>query len=473
MTDPISGKSRPMAEPFASPALEPLLDRFVDETLSAEDERRLAALLSGDAAARRAYRRWMELHAALQWEYARAALPLAEEAGAEPSAAGDRLPPPAGRAASWHRIVIASLLVAVCAAVGALLPAPWGGAMLQRGGRPTVEVVALSGSASWSGGGEVLSGLAVGDALKDGVVSLEGAAAFIQLRYKDGTLVTVVGNAMLEFGERRQKRLVLRHGALSIDARPQPPGRPMVIRTPTAEVEVVGTVFSISADEQATQLGVEEGSVRMRRLADGKVVEVPQRRVAIASLDAAAPLSVGSPALMPSSFRQHFEVPPVLKWEGQWLPAADGQPGRLRAAPRIAGRRPDATPIVHHGISLHAPDSGFVAFGPHSVVTIRCRMVMRETLRFMLSMRRPEGGFAGNFEAKVRFDEASGEVDADGWRTVTIPADRFLPIVALHPQLTPGVIVSLLLVETFKSEAELEVAALSVSAPDAPEADVP
>jgi hypothetical protein len=100
-------------------------------------------------------------------------------------------------------------------------------------------------------------------------------------------------------------------------------------------------------------------------------------------------------------------------------------------------------------------------------------MVMRETLRFMLSMRRPEGGFAGNFEAKVRFDEASGEVDADGWRTVTIPADRFLPIVALHPQLTPGVIVSLLLVETFKSEAELEVAALSVSAPDAPEADVP
>jgi hypothetical protein len=155
------------------------------------------------------------------------------------------------------------------------------------------------------------------------------------------------------------------------------------------------------------------------------------------------------------------------------LAAGDGQPGRLDAVPRIAGRHPDGTPIVHHGVSLHAPDSGFVAFEPDSVVTIRCRMAMRETLRVMLNMRRPEGGFAGNFEAKVPLDPADGEVDADGWRTVTIPADDFLPIVAVHPRLTPGVIVSLLLVETFKSEAELEVAEIRVSVPETPEADSP
>lgn len=166
-------------------------------------------------------------------------------------------------------------------------------------------------------------------------------------------------------------------------------------------------------------------------------------------------------------------MPPSLKWEGRWFPAGDGELGRLHAVPRIAGRHPDGAPIVHHGISIHAPDSGFVAFKRDSVVTIRCRVAMRETLRVMLNLRRPEGGFAGNFEAKLPVDPADGAVDAAGWRTVAIPADDFLPIVAVHPRLTPGVIVSLLLVETFKSEADLEVAELSVTAPDAAEAGTP
>lgn len=469
---PPKDRCREVGQP-ASTELESLLNRLVDEGLSADEERQLAALLAGDIAARRAYRDWLELHASLHWEYARAALPLADASGGEPSVPGRRTSAQGGGKVPWLRVVIASLVVAACAAAGGMLVAPRIGAMLQRTRRPTVEVVSVAGSASWRGGGELLTSVAAGDALKDGVVSLEGAAAYIQLRYADGTIVTVVGNATLEFGERRQKLLVLRQGALSIDARPQPPGRPMVIRTPSAEVEVVGTVFSISVDDRATQLGVEEGSVRMRRLADGKVVEVPQRQVATATLDSAAPLSVGSPVALPAVFRQACDMPPSLKWEGRWLPADADLPGRLRAVPRIAGRHPDGAPIVHHGISIHAPDSGFVAFKSDSVVTIRCRMAMRETLRVMLNMRRPEGGFAGNFEAKVPLDPADGDVDAAGWRTVAIPARNFLPIVAAHPRLTPGMIVSFIVVETFRSEAELEVEELRVAAPDAAEAGTP
>lgn len=439
---------------------EVLLNGLLDDTLSEADEQRLATILASNAEARRRYRHWMELHAALEWDYAAAAMPMMHPAVESNSdSPADQISRKPARAAAWRGIIMASSLASLAAAVVA---AGWLGARWMAADRPSVEIIAVGGAASWSGNGEVLTDLAVGDRLRDGLVSLEGASTFMGMRFHDGTAVTLVGDSILEYGDRGQKHLTLRHGSLSVDARPQPAGKPMLIRTPTAEVEVIGTVFSISADATETQLGVEQGSVRVRRLADGDVVQVPKNQVVTASLDAAAPLAVSTPLPMATDFRQTFDLPPALKLEGQWLPAADVVPSRVRALPRIAGRWPNGAPIIHHGMSLHAPDSGFVAFQPESVVSVRCRMAMPETLRVMLNMRRPEGTFAGNFEAKVPFVPAESPADADGWRTVEIPAASFLPIIDLHPRFTPGMVVSLLLVETFKSEAGLEVAEIRV-----------
>jgi hypothetical protein len=108
--------------------------------------------------------------------------------------------------------------------------------------------------ASWSDGGMVVSDLVVGNRLCAGTASLDGESAFMTLRFDDGTCVTLAGETVLEFDARWQKTLVLRRGNLSVDAHPQPRGRPMLIRTPTAEVEVVGTVFSVSVDPQHTHL---------------------------------------------------------------------------------------------------------------------------------------------------------------------------------------------------------------------------
>lgn len=442
--------------------VERLLNGLVDETLSEADERLLAELLAADPSVRRRYRHWMELHAALQWDYAAAALPgqRAEppELKADASGRGSGRP---RRIPSWQPFLVGSALLLLCAA---MLAVGWIGARGTDGTRPTMEIIAVDGSASWSGRGDVRTHLAVGDQLQDGLVSLEGDSAVIGLQFQDGTRVTLVGESMLEFSDRGQKSLMLRHGSLSIEARPQPKGRPMMVRTPTAEMEVVGTVFSVSANEKKTCLGVEKGSVLMRRLADGLVVNVPERRVATASLDASVPLAASTPSAMPSTFTHACDATSTLSREGRWLPAESGLPARLRALPRIAGRWPDGRPIIHHGVSLRTPDVGFVAFSPEGVVTIRCRTSMRETLRVMLNMRRPEGTFAGNFEAKVPLDPADTGVDGDGWRTVSIRAEDFVPIVDLHPALTPDMVVSMLLVETFKSEAELEVAEVCIEA---------
>jgi len=443
--------------------LEQLLNGLVDETLSEADERILAELLATHAPARRRYRKWMELHAALQWDYAIAALPnrLAETPNSDDDVAlgcgdGGR-----SRAAAWRGVLLGSSLLLLCAV---MLSAGWMGTRGGNGVSPTVEITAVDGSASWIGHGEVRAHLAAGDRLQNGAVSLEGDSAVIGLRFLDGTVVTLVGESMLEFSDRGQKNLMLRHGSLSIEARPQPEGKPMMVRTPTAEMEVVGTVFSVSANEKKTHLGVEKGSVRMRRLADGEVVKVPGRQVATASLDATMPLAVASPLAMPATFTYLCEADSSLSREGGWLPTESGLPARLRAVPRIAGRWPDGRPIIHHGVSLRTPDAGFVAFNPAGVVTIRCRMSMRQTLRVMLSMRRPEGAFAGNFEAKLPLDPGDVRVDADGWRTVSLPAHLFLPLIQRHPRLTPDMVLSMLLVETYTSEADLEVAELRVDA---------
>jgi hypothetical protein len=442
--------------------VERLLNGLLDEALSESDERILAKLMTEDAVVRQRYRHWMELHAALQWDYAAAALPnrlpeMPESKDVAPVLGVGR----SVRAASWHRLLLGSSLLLLCAA---MLAVGWIGARGADGSRSTVEIMAVDGSASWSSRGDMRTHLAAGDRLQDGLVSLEGDSAVIGLRFHDGTLVTLVGESMLEFSDRGQKSLMLRHGSLSIEARPQPKGRPMLVRTPTAEMEVVGTVFSVSANEKKTHLGVEEGSVRIRRLADGTMLEVPERQVATASLDATAPLAASSPSAMPTTLAHTFEMDSSLNREGRWLPAESGLPARLQAMPRIAGRWPDGRPIIHCGVSLRAPDAGFVAFSPDGVVTIRCRMSMRETLRVMLSMRRPEGAFAGNFEAKVPLDPSDVDVDGDGWRLVSIRAEDFLPIVDRHQRLTPDMVVSMLLVEAFRSEADLEVAELRVEA---------
>ena len=89
-----------------------------------------------------------------------------------------------------------------------------------------------------------------------------------------------------------RKRLSLRRGAMSADACPQPAGCPMLIRTPMAEIEVLGTRFYVSAQATETAISVEAGQVRMQRLADESSVNVSQGHGAVASLDVAKPMEI-------------------------------------------------------------------------------------------------------------------------------------------------------------------------------------
>jgi hypothetical protein len=61
------------------------------------------------------------------------------------------------------------------------------------------------------------------------------------------------------------KRFALDAGELDASVAPQPHWRPMIIATPQAEAEVVGTQFSLSATPSHTRLEVLNGVVRLRK----------------------------------------------------------------------------------------------------------------------------------------------------------------------------------------------------------------
>jgi len=479
-------------------SLEDLFNGLLDNTLTVAEETQLAAMLAESVDARSRYRKWMELHAALHWDYAGAAthepdLNLPNESAllpfSEPDGTGNADQQALSRGL---RLVRRSLIVSGSLAAAGLvtLAISWS-ALLQGPLRPTghvpanttlqgsvaiVEVASLHGAASWSDGGRVVSDLAVGSRLAAGNVSLEGESAFLTLRFDDGTAVTLNGESMLQFDTRWQKSLLLRHGTLSVEARPQPPGRPLIIRTATAEVEVLGTVFSVIADSSETQLDVEEGSVRLRRLADGQMVEVAEHHTATVSLATVTPMAANRPVKMPANYRQTFDGTPRARCQGKWLAAEpqngqDGQkglPARVRSVPYVAGRNADGTPIVHYGVTVREQDPGFVTLHDDSVVSVRLRTDTPQAVRLMLGMRRPGGSFGGNFEARVTAETAipddTGEAGvSSGWLHLEIPACEFMPICPGYADRTPGNAISMLLIDTYSIDAHLEVAEFSVS----------
>ena len=79
------------------------------------------------------------------------------------------------------------------------------------------------------------------------------------------------------------KQFTLRSGKLEASIAHQRPFEPMLIRTPQAEVRVLGTKFTLTVTTNATRLDVAEGTVRLRRASDGTRVDVPADHYAIAA----------------------------------------------------------------------------------------------------------------------------------------------------------------------------------------------
>ena len=325
------------------------------------------------------------------------------------NALADRHPAQARRrsvtmAAGW--IVAAALLLAAFF----FLPNP------ERKRATIASVADLSGPLQWTGdGGRVRSDLSVGMRLSGGTIDGLSPESRVSLKFDDGSTVIISGNSMLAFSDIGQKVRHLKAGNLSADVSPQPAGRPMLIHTRAALLEVIGTSFDIDTDLDATALNVTDGRVRVKRLSDGRQVEVPAMHQVVAAADQA--LSVSRVPNVASQWQSRLGEG-ARRTYGRWLPATDGKGPRLRCIPYMTE---DQRTIYTSSFQVTTADTAPVVTTDRAVVVVEGQLERATDLFVGMSLQTKDGEFAGRFQCVVPAGELVGQ---DEFRVV-LPIAEF------------------------------------------------
>ena len=278
-------------------------------------------------------------------------------------------------------------------------------------------ITALDGAIQWTGdGGQVVRNLQVGTKLQGGIIEGIEPLSWFELQFPDGTTVAITGNSTLTFSDLGQKRLHLKSGTASAHVRPQPSGRPLIIQTTSALMEVLGTQFLIETDTSATRLDVSEGTVRVKRLSDGAELDVPTRHRVLAAAD--HELTV-APALAPvDHWTSRLPLGPE-RTLGKWLPPAAGRDAALLAVPFTTqlGRT-----IFAAATRVSKWDDPPVLLHPDTHLRVRGRLEVSRTVYFGVHLRDASGAFAGRFlTARSPYEFGAGEVF-----DVTLPIRDFI-----------------------------------------------
>lgn len=366
--------------------LESLISAWLDGRISAADSESLQQQLRESPEARATFRRFAQLDAVIR-----------DVADAEsPGSLDEPVTSVSRRSATTARWSFA--LTATAVAVVALIAILF---LSQPTGEPKVATVTgLYGPVQFTGnGGRVLHDLAIGSKLSSGTVDGTSPESWLELKFNDGSTVTISGASMLTFSDPGQKELRLKSGRISASVATQPVGKPMLIHTPTAMLTVVGTTFEVEVGLAATALNVSEGEVRVKRLSDGRSIDVPANHRAIAAADREL---------------SHEKVPdPIEHWKsqlplgpegtyGKWSPATDGADATLRAIPYSL--RPGVVVYIA-SIPVSRGDKPPVVLQPGSRFRVRGRITSPQTVYFGVTVRHSNGVFAGKFLTERPADE--------------------------------------------------------------------
>jgi ferric-dicitrate binding protein FerR (iron transport regulator) len=333
--------------------------------------------------------------------------------------------------------------------------------------QPLLEVVEARGAVSWSSAGTRLP-FTAGMRLPPGVFESESETGTAEVRFMDGTRFTLQGNAEAVFDDNQGKRVWLKRGTFSADVTKQRPGRPLRVRTATAEVEVLGTLFAMEAAPQRTSVSVAAGRVRLRRLVDGREVEVAPKHYVAASLFAAEEL-VPRPVRPPSGFWTLDLRSAPEHFTGQWQPADGVQPALIAAAPIVERRESDGAPYVHYGIIVRAashPADSFVALTDNSLLRLKLRIRREFPLQIIVSTRRPDGSFAGNFELTKPQPTL---IPGSEWQRLELALHDFTPLHPSRSTSSAGSRACAIIITTLHESVGLEVTEVSIgSQPNEP-----
>ena len=363
--------------------LDELLARLVDEKIDSAETSELESLLEGNEEAQDRYLHYLGLHEDLHARSGQSDSFDQQGRVDDLTGLGYRQ-----KKVGWKTV---TALAAILALAGVMV-------FLLRPDSNFATIVDYGGPVSWTGQGQD-SGIAMKVGLKigDGMLETAGGESWVELKFADGTGVQLSGIGTLKIEKRdNQKRLRLSGGSLSVEAEPQPPGKPLIVTTPSAEAEVLGTQFNILASSFSTNLEVNEGLVRVKRLADGRTEEVKADHEIVVALEA------------DTDFSAHRRVDSVFQWQSQL--ARDimlGQvtkTGNARASTHLwkgdqaIGEKLKQA-VLLHSIVLDPSAAGLprVKIQPGQSIVVKGRTLEAGRVHIGFATNHWEGGFAGKF----------------------------------------------------------------------------
>lgn len=260
------------------------------------------------------------------------------------------------------------------------------------------KIVGIGGSLQWTGnGGQLDQNLKIGSKLSGGTIEGIAPDSWFELKFKDNSTVSISGNSALTFSDDGQKKLYLKRGRFTASVTPQPKGKPMLIHTQTALLEVLGTRFEVETTPSSTMLDVSEGNVRVKRLSDGSTIDVPAKYRVIASAEQKMALS---PAPNYVQYWQSTLQKGSERTYGKWLPSTGQEAVRLKAIPFHPPNAPDVM-LYLLGISVSRCGQPPVLLDPGSQFIVRGRSSSSKGLYFGISVAHANGEFAGKFLAEL------------------------------------------------------------------------
>ncbi|MFK7767797.1 MAG: FecR domain-containing protein [Mariniblastus sp.] len=354
-----------------------LLERYVDGNLADGDTDRLRALLSGCPEARARLRTLATVDFGLQ-DIAAASLDGVDDSKlASIDFAG------VGKTWSWPVLVSLAIATSLAVFLGTAyliqqanyekkLEALSANAS-QQSLQTIVKVTGMSGVVLWTGeGGRVTSDLKIGSELTGGTIEGASPTSWVELEFLDGSKVAVLGDSRLTFSDFGQKILHLKEGNIASNVNPQSPDSPMLVHTRTATLEVVGTQFNVESELDTTSLNVTEGNVRLKRLVDGRTVDVPANNRVVAS--GGAELDTQAIPNAVSDWKSNLQRWPDRIW-GKWSPKTDSEEAALKLVPYLhITPEGDSLPLFAGAILVSGCENGLVVLKPDSKVRVRGRV---------------------------------------------------------------------------------------------------
>ncbi len=258
-----------------------------------------------------------------------------------------------------------------------------------------------------------------GDALRT-----VGEDSFAILEFPDASILAVTGGTELKCTvDSERKCVTVTTGDLLAQVSPQPVGKPLLIETPVANAEVLGTKLSLSASDDLTELAVLEGEVHLYRPADGQAVNVQSGQ----GVTASAHSDLVSHPLSPVSslWEADFENGVPRDWRAGELVHDSLPPGSRGALRAVQSRGKNGRPEGAFRVcTVREWTRGLFRIQPDTHLNFTCKRVLRGGLHVRLntSTDPPDPSIMDIFEYR---SPVLGDVRRGEWQTVSVPLLHF------------------------------------------------